>query len=178
MVSSDPLGHYARVAAQFDGLDACRRMSMVDLSIVLPDIYLEKVDRSTMAHGLEVRVPFLNHELVDFMVRVPGDRTMPRGRTKWLLKQALRGILPNEVLDGPKTGFNVPFGRWLRGPLKEHFTEHLEAFARLSPGVINTDAVRRWMERDASGRVDLSSRLWKIYNLAIWANTFKVRFET
>lgn len=178
MESADPLGHYARVAAQFDGLDVCRRMSMVDLSIVLPDIYLEKVDRSTMAHGLEVRVPFLDHELVDFMVRVPGDRTMPHGRAKWLLKRALRGVLPDEVLDGPKTGFNVPFGRWLRGPLKEHFTEHLEAFARLCPSVINTDAVRRWIERDASGRVDLSSRLWKIYNLAIWANTFKVRFET
>jgi len=178
MDSADPLGHYARVAAQFDGLDACRRMSMVDLSIELPDLYLEKVDRSTMAHGLEVRVPFLDHELVDFMARVPGDRTMPRGRTKWLLKQALRGILPDEVLDGPKTGFNVPFGRWLRGPLRGHFADHLETFARARPGVIDADAVRRWIERDASGRIDLSSRLWKIYKGTIWANKFEVRFET
>lgn len=150
---------------------------MIDLSIVLPDIYLEKVDRSTMAHGLEVRVPFLDHELVDFVARVPSNRTMPQGRTKWLLKQALRGILPDEVLDRPKTGFNVPFGRWLRGPLRGHFADHLETFARARPGVIDADAVRRWIARDASGRVDLSSRLWKIYNLAIWANRFEVRFE-
>ena len=177
MESADPLGYHAQVAAQFDGLDACRRMSMVDLSIVLPDIYLEKVDRSTMAHGLEVRVPFLDHELVDFMVRIPGDRSMPNGRPKWLLKQALRGILPDEILDGPKTGFNVPFGRWLRGPLRGHFADHLGTFARAHPGVIDADAVRRWIERDASGRVDLSSRLWKIYNLTIWANRFDVRFE-
>ena len=177
MESADPLRHHARVAAQFDGLDLCRRMSMIDLSIVLPDIYLEKVDRSTMAHGLEVRVPFLDHELVDFVARVPSNRTMPQGRTKWLLKQALRGILPDEVLDRPKTGFNVPFGRWLRGPLRGHFADHLEAFARARPGVIDADAVRRWIARDASGRVDLSSRLWKIYKLAIWANRFQVRFE-
>jgi asparagine synthase (glutamine-hydrolysing) len=153
-------------------------MLMMDQSIVLPDLYLEKVDRATMAHGLEVRVPFLDHELVDFMARVPAEQSMPHGRTKWLLKQALRGVVPDEVLDGPKTGFNVPFGRWLRGPLRSHFLEHLEDFARRHPGVLDLVTIRKWIAMDAAGTLDLSSRLWKIYNLAVWANRFKVAIPT
>ncbi|MFZ4722045.1 MAG: asparagine synthase (glutamine-hydrolyzing) [Phycisphaerales bacterium] len=177
VVDAEPLAHHIGVATEFRGLDVCRRMSMVDLSIVLPDIYLEKVDRSTMAHGVEVRVPFLDHDLVDFMVRVPGRLTMPGGRTKWLLKSALSGVLPDEILKAPKTGFNVPFGRWLRGPLRRHFEEHLNEFARSCPEVIDLAVVRNWIGLDASGQVDLSSRLWKIYNLAIWGNRYQVRFE-
>lgn len=177
MVGADPLAHHVGVASEFSDLDPCRRMSMVDLSIVLPDIFLEKVDRSTMAHGVEVRVPFLDHELVDFMVRVPGKLTMPGGRTKWLLKCALKGVLPDEILKAPKTGFNVPFGLWLRGPLRRHFEEHLNAFARSCPDVIDLAVVKNWIGQDASGRVDLSSRLWKIYNLAMWGNRFQIQFE-
>ena len=177
MDAANPLSHYLQVAETFSQVDIPRRMSMVDMSIILPDIYLEKVDRATMAHGVEVRVPFLDNDLIDFMVRVPAERVTPGGRTKWLLKQALRGTLPNEVLDRPKTGFNVPFGRWLRGPLQEHFAGHLDAFVRSNPGVIDLLVIQNWIERDASGRVDLSSRLWKIYNLTLWANHFKVHFR-
>ncbi len=175
--ATDPFVHYRSTAQRFAALDICRRMSMVDLLIELPDIFFEKVDRATMAHGLEVRVPFLDHELVDFMVRLPGHLTMPGGRAKFLLKAALRGSVPDEILDGPKKGFNVPFGRWLRGPLRSHFEDHLETFSRACPGVINRDTVQAWLARDATGRADLSSRLWKIYNLAMWANRFEVRFD-
>jgi asparagine synthase (glutamine-hydrolysing) len=174
---ADPFEHCRGIAARFARLDPCRRLSMVDLSVELPDIFLEKVDRATMAHGLEARVPFLDGELVDFMVRLPGNLTMPGGRTKWLLKAALRGYVPDEILDGPKTGFNVPFGRWLRGPLRRHFEDHLHALHDRCPGVLDQEVVRELVAVDASGRVDLSSRLWKIYNLAIWANRFRVRFE-
>jgi asparagine synthase (glutamine-hydrolysing) len=177
MNAANPLFHYLQVAEKFSQVDIPRRMSMVDLSIILPDIYLEKVDRSTMAHGVEVRVPFLDHDLIDFIVRLPADRVTPGGRTKWLLKAALRGTLPDEILDRPKSGFNVPFGRWLRGPLRAHFAAHLDAFVHSNPKVIDPVVIRRWIERDASGRVDLSSRLWKIYHLTMWANHFKVHFR-
>jgi|LauGreDrversion4_2_1035121.scaffolds.fasta_scaffold04762_5 asparagine synthase (glutamine-hydrolysing) len=174
----NPLAHHLQVAAAFEHLRPARRMLMVDQSIVLPDLYLEKVDRATMAHGLEVRVPFLDHELVDFMARVPAEQSMPHGRTKWLLKQALRGVVPDEILDGPKTGFNVPFGRWLRGPLHSHFLEHLEVCSRAHPGFLDLVIIRKWIAMDAAGTLDLSSRLWKIYNLAVWANRFKVAIPT
>lgn len=178
MRAMNPLAHYLEVAADFKHLAPAHQMLMLDQSILLPDIYLEKVDRSTMVHGLEVRVPFLDHDLVDFMARVPAGQSMPRGRTKWLLKQALRGLVPDDILDGPKTGFNVPFGRWLRGPLRSHFLEHLEAFGRTHPGVLNIATVRSWVAEDAAGTRNLSSRLWKIYNLAIWAKRFEVTLLT
>ena len=96
-------------------------MSFVDMSMVLPDTYLEKVDRSTMAASLEVRVPFLDNDLVDYVLRLPGRIKMPFGRKKWLLKRALQGVVPDDILFGPKIGFNVPFGHWLQTSLREQF---------------------------------------------------------
>lgn len=82
IAASDPMSHYREVRDRFAHFDIGQQMSMVDLSIELPDIYLEKVDRSTMAHGLEIRVPFLDHDLIDFAVRIPGYRKMPYGQKK------------------------------------------------------------------------------------------------
>lgn len=113
---------------------------------------------------------------MDYIVRLPGKSTMPFGRLKWLLKAALRGTVPNEILDGPKTGFNVPFGRWLRGPLQQHFNVQFEEFQKRTPGFIDRNTIKMWIEKDAAGLIDLSSRLWKIYNLLIWANRFQVSF--
>ena len=177
IAASDPMARYREVRARFAHLDAGQQMSMVDLSIQLPDIYLEKVDRSTMAHGLEVRVPFLDHELVDFVARIPGYRKMPWGRKKWLLKKALRGIVPDFVLDGPKTGFNVPFKHWLMGPLRRHFADHLDAFERANPRVIRKDTIDQWFAMTEQSKADFSSRLWKMYNFMIWVNRFKIRFD-
>ena len=178
IATSDPMARYREVRACFAHLDAGQQMSMVDLSIQLPDIYLEKVDRSTMAHGLEVRVPFLHHELVDFVSRIPGYRKMPLGQKKWLLKKALRGIVPDFVLDGPKTGFNVPFKHWLMGPLRGHFVDHLELFERANPRVIQRSAIDQRFAMTEQGKADFSSLLWKLYNFTIWANRFKIRFDT
>lgn len=178
IAASDPMVRYREVGAGFAFLDAGQQMSMVDLSIQLPDIYLEKVDRSTMAHGLEVRVPFLDHEVVDFVSRISGYRKMPLGQKKWLLKKALRGIVPDFVLDGPKTGFNVPFKHWLMGPLKGHFFDHLELFERANPRVIQRSAIDQKFSMTEEGKADFSSLLWKLYNFMIWANRFKIRFDT
>jgi len=177
ILSADPLARYRAMQSQFTDLDIGQQMSMVDLSIELPDVFLEKVDRSTMAHGLEIRVPFLDHELIDFIARIPGQRKMPFGRKKWLLKKALRGIVPDFVLDGPKTGFNVPIKHWLMGPLRSHFRQHLADFDRANPGIIRTSALETWFEMTEQGKADLSPRLWKMYNLLIWANRFKVQFD-
>jgi len=178
IATSDPMARYREVRAHFARLDAGQQMSMVDLSIQLPDIYLEKVDRSTMAHGLEVRVPFLDHDLVDFAARIPGYRKMPYGQKKWLLKKSLRGIVPDFVLDGPKTGFNVPFKHWLMGPLRRHFVDHLELFERANPRVIQRSTIDHKFEITEQGKGDFSSLLWKLYNFTVWANRFKIRFDT
>ena len=173
---SDPFARFRNLFPAFSGLDIGNQMSLMDLSIVLPDTFLEKVDRSTMAAGLEVRVPFLDNDLVDYVVRLPGGAKMPYGKKKWLLKAALRGIVPDEVLFGPKIGFSVPFARWLQTSLRPLFLDHLGAFARTRPAVLNVDYIRALFLSTVEGRQDRSPLLWKILNFVIWANTTNVEF--
>ena len=144
---ADPFARYRECQQYFADQDIGNQMSLVDLMIELPDVYLEKVDRATMAASLEVRVPFLDNDLVDYVVRIPGNKKMPWGKKKWLLKQALQGIVPHDILYGPKTGFNVPFGYWLRTSLKPLFFDHLARFNRERPDVLNAEKVRARMPR-------------------------------
>ena len=175
--ASDAFARFRELHARFAGQDIGNQMSLMDLSIILPDIYLEKVDRSTMAAGLEVRVPFLDHDLVDYVVRLPGEAKMPRGRRKWLLKEALRDIVPEDVLSGPKRGFSVPFGSWLQTSLKPLFFDHLDRFARARPGILDVEHVRRLHARTSSGRQDHSPLLWRVLNFLIWSNNSNVDFR-
>lgn len=173
---ADPFARYRECQSMFDGHDAGNQMSLVDLMIELPDIFLEKVDRATMAASVEVRVPFLDHELIDFMVRVPGHKKMPFGRKKWLLKRAMKGRVPDFVLNGPKTGFSVPFGYWLRTSLKPLFFDHLETVHRNRPGVVDRDAAIRMYDEMQSGATDRCYTLWNLLNLMIWVNQSNVQF--
>jgi asparagine synthase (glutamine-hydrolysing) len=156
--------------------DLRNQMCAVDMMVTLPDLYLEKVDRSTMAASLEVRVPFLDNDLVDFVVPLAGDRKVPRGRKKWLLKSALQGLVPDEVLYGAKTGLEVPFAHWLRGALQPLFLDHLSSFARRFPGVLNIDRVRQMFVQSESAHAARWHLLWKILNFMIWADHSNVRF--
>jgi len=171
---SDPLAHYRECQQYFADHDISNQMSLVDLMVELPDVFLEKVDRATMAASLEVRVPFLDHDLVDYVVRIPGKRKMPWGKKKWLLKQALQGIVPHYVLYGSKTGFNVPIGYWLRTSLKPLFFDHLIRFSRERPGVLNAAKVQALYAASEGGEHDRSDTLWKLLNLMIWCNNSKV----
>jgi asparagine synthase (glutamine-hydrolysing) len=177
MQRSDAFARYRELSAVFAGQDVCNKMSFLDMCVILPDTYLEKVDRATMAASLEVRVPFLDNDLVDYLIALPGWSKMPWGRKKWLLKSALRGIVPDEILFGPKTGFNVPFGRWLQSSLRGLFFDHLDRFARARPGVLNVERVRTLFARTRAGRQDHSPMLWKILNFVIWANRSQVEFS-
>ncbi len=149
-------------------------MSLVDLMIELPDVFLEKVDRATMAASLEVRVPFLDHDLVDYVVCIPGKKKMPWGKKKWLLKQVLEGIVPHDVLYGPKTGFSVPFDYWLRTSLKPFFFDHLAKFNRERPDVLNAQNVQALYAATEGNDHDRSHTLWNLLNLMIWCNNSKV----
>ena len=174
LAQTDPLARVREVQALFAGHDVGNQMSMVDLLVTLPDIYLEKVDRSTMAASLEVRVPFLDHDLVDYAVSLSGNSKMPFGRKKWLLKRALKGVVPDEVLFGPKKGFSVPYGYWLRTSLRPLFFDHLAQFARRQPGVLNIRHIENLFSRTMTGLQDHSSLLWKTLNLLIWANSTNI----
>lgn len=170
IVRSDPFKRYRECQGLFTDEDTVNQMLFVDAMIILPDIFLEKVDRSTMAAAVEVRVPFLDNELVDFCFRLSGDQKVRRGRKKWLLKKALEGVVPNDVLYGRKTGFSVPNGYWLRGALKPLFFDHLAAFTRRYPGILDDAVIRALHAEHTTGRRDRSFLLWKVLMFTIWAN--------
>jgi asparagine synthase (glutamine-hydrolysing) len=174
----DAFLRYRQCQSYFADQDIVNQMALVDSMIVLPDIFLQKVDRSTMAASLEVRVPFLDHDLVDYCMRIPGFRKVPMGQKKWLLKKSLEGLVPNEVLYGKKTGFGVPFGYWLCGALKPLFFDHLAQFQRTRPGVLEEKTIRAWYDEHVSRRRDRSFLLWKVLNFMIWANQTGIGFTT
>jgi len=147
------------------------------LTIELPDVFLEKVDRSTMAASVEVRVPFLDNDLVSYVVAIPGSKKMPWGNKKWLLKQALKGIVPDDILRAPKTGFRVPFGYWLRTSLKPLFFDHLAKFNDARPGVLNSGVIQQRYVQYCTGQQDHSHLLWKLLNFMIWCNNSGVEIS-
>ena len=152
----DPLARFRELQRGFAGCDIANQMAFLDMTVELPDVFLEKVDRSTMAASLEVRVPFLDHDLVDYSARLHGDVKVPRGRKKWLLKEALRGIVPDDVLDGAKTGFSVPFGRWLQTSLSPLFFDHLSRFTRQNPDILDAGHITTLFKRTGAGLQDHS----------------------
>lgn len=176
VTSADPFLRHRECLDLVGASDVRDQMFAVDMMVTLPDLYLEKVDRSTMAASLEVRVPFLDNDLVDFVVPLAADSKVPRGRKKWLLKSALQGIVPDEVLHGPKTGLEVPFAHWLHGALRAVFLDHLAGFERRFPGVLNTGRVGQMFAQGAVAHAARSHLLWKILNFMIWADRSNVRF--
>ena len=176
VLKSDPFARHRECLAALALPDVRDAMFQLDMAITLPDLYLEKVDRATMAASLEVRVPFLDNELVDFVLRLPATDKVPWGKKKDLLKHALAGIVPDEILYGPKVGLEVPFGFWLCEALRPFFLDHLSRFARRFPDVLDVALVRRLYAQHCAGRSGRVHLLWKVLNLMVWANCSGVSF--
>lgn len=103
------------------GGDPLRGMIAADIDMLLPDDFLTKVDRASMAYGLEVRPPLVDHEFLEFTSRIPSSLKVNAGRTKWIFKRACDGWLPDDIVHRPKQGFDLPTDDWLRGPLRDMF---------------------------------------------------------
>jgi asparagine synthase (glutamine-hydrolysing) len=174
---TDPFAYYRQCQAHFTQEDVANQMLLVDSMIILPDVFLEKVDRSTMAASVEVRVPFLDNDLVDYGMRLSGPQKVRFGRKKWLLKKALEGLVPHEILYGRKTGFSVPSGFWLRGALRPLFEDQLTTFLNQHPGILDGATIRSLYGEHLAERRNYSFLLWKIMNFMIWANRYRVSFQ-
>ena len=145
------------------------RLVYLDLCRYLPEDVLFKVDRMSMAHSLEVRVPLLDHLLLEWVLSLPFDLRFRHGRGKYLLRQLAGRYLPAEVLIPRKQGFTIPIGRWLRGELNDR----VEALFRSSSfdrrGIIRPQAARDLLAMHRSRRYELGHRIWQIVLLEIWA---------
>jgi len=144
------------------------RMMLADQLTYLVDDQLAKVDRVSMASSLEVRVPFVDHRLVEHAWRLPASLKIRGGRGKWALRQILYRHVPEEIVDRPKMGLSVPIDEWLRGPLRA-WAEDLIAPARLeSEGLLNSNAVHAaWSGLMAGGR-DGALGLWAVMMFQAW----------
>ena len=163
----DPFEEFRKCNNRFSHLDIVQRMLYTDTQIILPDIFLEKVDRSTMAASIEVRVPFLDNDLTNYVMSLPSSYKVNSGEQKYLLKQCLLGILPDNILNGPKTGFGVPYKFWLTDALKDYFYGLLDSLGTDHP-YINTIECRRLLDLHGKSGRDNGFMLWKALNLCIW----------
>jgi asparagine synthase (glutamine-hydrolysing) len=144
-----------------------------DLTSYLPDDLNVKMDRATMRFGLEARAPFLDQEMVQFALGLPLNQKVSRGKTKIALKRALKPVLPKEVLERKKRGFQVPLGAWFRGPLASLVKERcLDPKSPLTQ-IVRLDAVQRLIDENQKG-ADHGNRLWMLLALSSWLNTHHV----
>jgi asparagine synthase (glutamine-hydrolysing) len=166
--STDAFGAFQQRAGWFAGASPAQQMLLTDLTLRLPNTFLEKVDKPTMAFGTEARVPFLDQELVEFAVSLPAEVKLAGGKRKAVLRAALRGVVPDATLDGPKVGLEVPCRTWLQGPLRQTARE-----AFLGDGsLLDSQFCLRLL--DEGGPTDL---IWRALQLRLWEEEYQPVWE-
>ena len=142
--------------------DALSLIQYLDFKTYLPDDILTKVDRASMAHGLEVRVPILDHEFVDWVSTIPSNFKLQGREGKSIFKQALSKKLPNDILYRSKRGFAVPLSSWFRNELKEKTKNSLLQGSLVDSGLFNNDYIKRLVNEHQSGIREHSAALWSL----------------
>lgn len=156
----------------FDGShprrDALTRMIHNEFRLRLPELLLMRVDKIAMSVSLEARVPFLDRDLVDFTFDIPEEWKTKNGEAKYLLKKAVEGIIPHELIYRQKMGFGAPMSEWLRGSFGERVEREMMASELMRRGYFNLEVVHDLFTHHRSKRTDCSLQIWTLYNLTSW----------
>lgn len=161
--------HYHRRVAQASALD---RMLYVDTKVWLPDDILLKGDKMTMANALELRVPFLDHKLVEFAASLPAGLKLNRGWGKFLLRQAMGGVVPKAILKRSKKGFPVPTADWLRVQLRNFTRDTLLAPNSACRLFFDTGPLEKTIQEHEQGRVNRDQEIWTLMVFEFWHKVF------
>jgi asparagine synthase (glutamine-hydrolysing) len=149
--------------------DLVNRMLEVDVNTYLPDDLLVKVDIASMAYSLEARSPLLDHHLMEFSAALPGSSKINGDERKVVMREAVRGWIPDRIIDGPKRGFGLPMvGRWFRGELRGYVTEALTDSTAASRGYFDQTYIRELLDRHQDGSRDNSMQLWALLMFEAW----------
>jgi asparagine synthase (glutamine-hydrolysing) len=166
-MGSFPLGG-ASLEEEDPALDPLNQVLMRDMRYYLEGDILVKLDRASMMASLEARVPLLNNDFVAYATALPLNMKLRGMRSKFLLKRALRGVLPERILRRPKKGFGIPVAEWFRGPLREQMLEALSAERVRREGFFDAGMVEGLVAEHLSGRRDNRKQLWTLFAFQAW----------
>lgn len=153
---------FAKHAEKANTDDPLLLMQYLDIKTYLEGDILTKVDRASMAHSLEVRVPFLDHVLLEWLMRLPNNYKLQKGQGKRVLKDAMRSRLDSKLLDRNKMGFSVPLGAWTRGPLNAAVRQALDNEKFQESGIFNTVQLKKMLTAHERGHSDFSTLFWSV----------------
>jgi len=172
------LGHHNTYEDIFHHINTSRlsndleRILYLSMKLYLQDGILVKVDRASMANSLEVRCPLLDQEFVEFVCRLPMLYKLNGFKTKYLLKKAAEGIIPEGIANRPKKGFGIPISRWLTGELREFMLDHLSEDRIKKQGLFNHGYIKELMEQHLAKKKDNRKLLWTLLVFQIWYNRY------
>ena len=167
---SDPFNAYKQMNSRFKSESKVQRMLYTDTELIMQHTYLEKVDKATMLSSVESRVPFLDNELTEYVLGLPSSVKVRRGEKKFLLKQALKGLVPEEILYGKKRGFDVPYKDWLKKDLYDF--AHQTFSNHPINGLLDKESLIDKLERNRKGEANYGPMLWKALVLSQWFSVY------
>ncbi len=159
---------FGEIAASLETGDAVDKLLYLDSRTYLPSDILTKVDRMSMATSLEARVPLLDHKLIEFVGQIPANLKLNNLETKYIFRKAVRGIVPDEILDRPKQGFGVPINEWINANLRAEIREALSEKRTLERGYFEPKYIKTLLDEHEKKRRDHSYALWILYMLELW----------
>jgi asparagine synthase (glutamine-hydrolysing) len=149
-------------------LDVLQKQTYLELKQRLAELLLMRLDRMTMVNSVEGREPFLDHRLVEFALALPASLKFRKGTGKYVLKRAVDGLLPPEIIHRPKQGFGTPMREWLRGDFGRRAQREVRASSLAERGLLDYDLVDRLFEAHRAGAGAWEYHLWNVYSVSVW----------